>query len=187
MAVRDAARRKLTYQDYVLIPEDGQRHEIVDGDHCVFPAPLTRHQRISMRLSSRLGSFAESSGFGEVFAAPTDVLLSRHDILQPDLFFVAKERAAIVTEKNVQGAPDLVVEILSDGTRRIDEGVKLARYELFGVREGWIFDPSTDRVRVYRAQGGRLQKVAELSAEARDVLTTPLLPGLEIPLLELFR
>ncbi len=187
MAVRDAAHRKLTYEDYALLPPDGERHEIVDGDHCVSPAPQTRHQRISMRLSLSLGAFAESSGLGEVFAAPLDVVLSRHDVFQPDLIFVSNERAAIVTEKNVQGAPDLVIEILSESTRRLDESRKLARYGLFGVRECWFFDPATARVRVYRSTGNSLQQVAELAADAGDALTTPLLPGLAISLRDLLR
>jgi Uma2 family endonuclease len=187
MAVRDAAHRKLTYEDYALLPTDGERHEIVDGDPCVSPAPHTRHQRISMRLSLSLGAFAESSGLGEVFAAPLDVVLSRHDVLQPDLVFVSNERAGIVTEKNIQGAPDLVIEILSESTRRLDESRKLARYGLFGVRECWFFDPATAQVRVYRSTGKSLQPVVELAADAGDVLTIPLLPGLAISLRDLLR
>ena len=187
MAVRDTARRKLTYEDYVLFPEDGQRHEIIDGEHYVSPAPSTKHQRTSMRLSSRLHVFAEEHRLGEVFPAPTDVLLSRYDIVQPDILFLSKERSEILTEKNIQGAPDLVVEILSDRTRRLDEGLKHGRYELFGVREYWIVDPMADQVHVYRAEGEGFKKTAELSAEAEDILTTPLLPGFEIPLGDLFR
>jgi Uma2 family endonuclease len=185
MAIRDTARRKLTYEDYVLFREDGQRHEIIDGEHYVSPAPFTRHQRISMRLSSRLFSFAEDHRLGEVLPAPTDVLLSRHDILQPDILFISNERAGIVTEKNIQGAPDLVVEILSESTRKLDERLKLSRYELLGVREYWIVDPLADRVNVFRAEGESFRQVAELSAG--DILTTPLLPGLEIPLRDLFQ
>jgi Uma2 family endonuclease len=187
MAVRDTARRKLTYEDYVLLPEDGQRHEILDGEHYVSPAPSTKHQRTSMRLSSRLHVFAEEHRLGEVFPAPTDVLLSRYDIVQPDILFLSKERSAILTEKNIQGAPDLVVEILSDSTRHLDERLKPALYELSGIREYWIVDPMADQVYVYQAAGGGFEKTAELSAEAGDILTTPLLPGLEIPLRDLFR
>ena len=90
MAIRDTARRKLTYEDYVLFPEDGQRHEIIDGEHYVSPAPTPKHQRVSMRLSSRLHVFAEEHRLGEVLPAPTDVLLSRHDVLQPDILFISK-------------------------------------------------------------------------------------------------
>ena len=138
-----------------------------------------------MRLSSRLFRFAEEHRLGEVLAAPTDVLLSRHDILQPDILFISNERARIVTDKNIQGAPDLVVEILSESTRKLDERLKLARYELLGVSEYWIVDPLADRVHVFRPEGEAFRKIAELSGE--DVLTTPLLPGLEIPLQYLFQ
>ena len=185
MAIRDTARRKLTYEDYVLFPEDGQRHEIIDGEHYVSPAPTPKHQRVSMRLSSRLHVFAEEHRLGEVLPAPTDVLLSRHDIFQPDILFISNERARIVTEKNIQGAPDLVVEILSAGTRKLDERLKLARYELLGVSEYWIVDPLADRVHVFKSEGESFCKAAELSGG--DVLTTPLLPGLEIPLQHLFQ
>lgn len=180
MAIRDAARRKLTYEDYVLFPEDGQRHEIIDGEHYVSPAPTPKHQRVSMRLSSRLHVFAEENRLGEVLAAPTDVLLSRHDILQPDILFISNQRSRIITEKNIQGAPDLVVEILSESTRKLDEKIKLARYELLGVSETWIVDPLADRVHVFRQDGKSVLSVG-------DVLTTPLLPGLEIPLRYLFQ
>ena len=185
MAIRDTARRKLTYEDYVLFPEDGQRHEIIDGEHYVSPAPTPKHQRVSMRLSVRIGGFVEQRRLGEAFASPIDVLLSRHDILQPDLLFISNERAAILQEKNIQGAPDLVVEILSAGTRKLDERIKLARYELLGVSEYWIVDPLADRVHVFQAEEETFRKVAELAGG--DVLTTPLLPGLEIPLRELFK
>ncbi|HWM91590.1 MAG TPA: Uma2 family endonuclease [Thermoanaerobaculia bacterium] len=187
MAIRDTVRRKLTYEDYVLFPEDGQRHEIIDGEHYVSPAPIPKHQKASMRLSIRVGGFVEIHELGEVYAAPIDVLLSRHDVLQPDLLFISNERAAILKDKNIQGAPDLVIEILSESTRKLDEDLKLGRYELLGVREYWIVDPREEQAYVYRVQGEGFRMVAELSAEAGDVLTTPLLPGLEIPLRELFQ
>jgi Uma2 family endonuclease len=129
--------------------------------------------------------FVEEHGLGEVLAAPTDVLLSRHDILQPDILFVSRDRAAILTQKNVQGAPDLVIEILSVNSRHLDERLKLARYELFGVREYWIVDPLAERIHVFLPSGNSFRRAAELSAQ--DVLTTPLLPGLEISLEDLFR
>jgi Uma2 family endonuclease len=185
MALRDLELpRKLTYEDYVLIPEDGQRHEILDGEHYVTPAPFIRHQSISSKLHSRLGPFIEKHRLGELLAAPTDVVLSPHDVAQPDLLFVSQERAAILTEANVQGAPDLVIEILSNRTRRRDERLKLERYDRFGVLEYWIVDLERRVVKVYRRDGGRLHLAAEPSAG--DILTTPLLPGLEIPLAEIF-
>jgi Uma2 family endonuclease len=178
--------RKLTYDDYVLIPEDGQRHEILDGEHYVTPAPFTPHQGISSKLHNRLGPFVERHRLGHLYAAPLDVVLSPHDIAQPDLLFISNQRAGIITRKNIQGAPDLVVEILSASTRRRDEGIKLQRYERLGVPEYWMFDPGPRTAKVYRRNGDRLVPAAELSADAGDLLTTPLLPGLEIRLSEIF-
>ena len=185
MALRDLELpRKLTYEDYVLFPEDGLRHEILDGEHYVTPSPFIHHQLISSRLHSRLGPFIEGRHLGILLAAPADVILSPHDIAQPDLLFISNERAGIITEKNVQGAPDLVVEILSKSTRRRDERLKLERYDRFGALEYWMFDPDRKGAKIYRREGGRLRLAAELSV--RDILTSPLLPGLEIPLGEIF-
>ena len=186
MAFHDLRRRKLTYEDYLLIPEDGQRHEILDGEHYVTPAPFLRHQRLSMRLTLRLGPFIVENDLGELLAAPADVILSRYDVVQPDLLFISKRRSGIATERNIQGAPDLVVEILSESTRRRDEGIKLELYERLGVDEHWMFDPDRRTAKVYRRDGDRLARVAELSADAGDVLATPLLPGLEVRLSEIF-
>jgi Uma2 family endonuclease len=118
----------LTYDDYVLFPDDGRRHEIIDGEHTVTPAPFLRHQALVRRFILALGAVIERGGLGELFPAPVDVLLTRHDIVQPDLVFIAKERLDILTEANVQGAPDLVIEILSPATRRKDEGEKRELY-----------------------------------------------------------
>ena len=187
MAIRDTAHRKLTYEDYVLFPDDGRRHEILDGEHYVTAAPYPRHQAILGELHYWFRSFLGQNRLGRVFFAPVDVLLSRHDIVQPDLLFISNERLTVLKEKNVQGAPDLVVEVLSDSTRRIDEGLKRERYELLDVLEYWTVDPSRNVVRVYRRAGDRLRKEEELTAAAGDRLTTPLIPGLEIPLAELFQ
>jgi Uma2 family endonuclease len=185
MALRDLdLPRKLTYEDYVLIPEDGQLHEILDGEHCVTPAPFIRHQLISGRFYSHLDPFVQRHRLGVVLYAPVDVILSAHDIAQPDLLFISKQRAAIITEENVQGAPDLVIEILSKRTRRRDERLKLDLYGRYGVLEYWIADPQRKGVKAYRREDGRLRFAAELSLG--DVLTTPLLPGLEVPLAGIF-
>jgi Uma2 family endonuclease len=185
MALRDLhLPRKLTYEDYVLFPEDGQRHEILDGEHYVSPAPRTRHQIVSSNLHLLLGPFVRRHRLGVALYAPVDVILSPHDIAQPDLLFISNERAGILTEENVQGAPDLVIEILSKRTRRRDERLKLERYGFFGVLEYWICDADRKVARIYRREEGQLRLVAE--AAATEILTTPLLPGLKIPLAEIF-
>jgi Uma2 family endonuclease len=178
------SHRKLDYQDYLRFPDEGNRHELLDGEHVVTPAPSTRHQTASMNLSYFFVDHLRRNPQGFVFAAPTDVIFSDHDVAEPDLLFVSKERAGIVTEKNVQGAPDLVVEIVSPSTRRSDEIVKRRLYERFGVREYWLVLPRRRAVRVFRHDGARFRPAEDLSA--RDVLTTPLLPGLAIPVGEVF-
>ncbi|MBV8199791.1 MAG: Uma2 family endonuclease [Acidobacteria bacterium] len=188
MAVRDTAHRKLTYEDYAAIPDDGQRHEIIDGGHYVTPAPSLHHQRRSSDLHLILAPFVREHQLGEVLYAPADVCLSPHDIVQPDLFFVSTARLAILTDANVAGAPDLVIEILSDSTRRRDQTLKRDRYEQLGVNEYWLIDPRHQAVRIFRRnQHGRFDAPIDLTAVGGDILTTPLLPGLEILLRDLFR
>ena len=186
MAVRDTVRRKLTYEDYVLFPEDGQRHEILDGEHYVMPAPSFSHQGISFKLCLRIGSFVLEHRLGFVRYAPLDVLLSEYDIVQPDLLFISNERAGNVKEPNVHGAPDLVVEILSDSSRQRDEILKPHLYERSGVLEYWLVDPQARTVKVFRSSGTRFFAPREFSAALGDILTTPLLLGLEIPVHEIF-
>jgi Uma2 family endonuclease len=184
MAIQDIAPRKLTYEDYLRFPDDGLRHEILDGEHYVTPAPSRWHQTASLNLSYFLAGFLRLNPLGHVFAAPFEVVLSEHDVAQPDLLFVSRERATILTDKNVQGAPDLMIEILSASTRRADEGVKRAMYERYGVAEYWLVDPQRRTVRVFRRAGAAFGPPAELSTG--HVLATPLLPGLEIPVREIF-
>ncbi len=185
-AQAQAHRVRFTYEDYLLFPEDGKRHEIFDGDHQVTPSPSIRHQKLSRNLLALLHGHIRMTRAGEVLDAPTDVVLSDEDVVQPDLLFVSRERLSIITEKNVQGAPDLVIEIVSENTRKTDEIVKRKRYERFGVREYWIVDPELAAVKVYRMTEKGYVRTAELSAEAGDVLATPLLPGFEAPLSAVF-
>jgi Uma2 family endonuclease len=176
---------KYTVEDYFLFPDDGKRHELIDGDHFVTPSPNTKHQRVTINLSTLLHTFVKERGLGRVFAAPYDVILSDLDVVQPDLLFVSTANSTIVTEKNIQGAPDLVVEILSEGTRRTDEVIKRKRYEQFGIKEYWIVDPELETVKVYRMTDKGYVRVAELSKDANELLATPLLPNLNILLAEI--
>ncbi len=186
MALPDPVR-KLTHEDLLLFPEDDHlRHEILDGEHYVTASPFRRHQRVSGNLHLLLAPFVREHRLGEVYYAPVDVILSLHDVAVPDLIFVSNERLEILTDKNVQGAPDLVIEILSKSTSRRDKGVKLERYGLFGVQEYWLVDPDRRTLRVYRHDGERLTVVSDLAADSGDSLSTPLLPGLVIPMEKVF-
>ena len=115
-----------------------------------------------------------------------DVVLSEDDVVQPDVLFVSAARASIVTEKNISGAPDLAVEVLSETTRKTDLSVKRKLYAASGVREYWVADPELETVAVYRAGQAGYERAAELSLEAKDSVQTPLLPGLSLPLSEIF-
>jgi Uma2 family endonuclease len=179
---------KLTYDDFVLFPEDGKRHELIDGEHCVTPSPNLRHEQISGDLFGFLWRHLEAHPIGRVFHGRTDVVLSNFDVFVPDLLYVSNETAArVLTDKHVRGAPDLVGDVGSPSTRKRDETIKRRLYERSGVTEYWFVDPEVDVVRIYRNEGGRFSPVVELSRESGDVLTTPLLPGFELALARLFR
>ncbi|HEX5475152.1 MAG TPA: Uma2 family endonuclease [Vicinamibacterales bacterium] len=185
--VRTNRAVKLTYEDFLQFPDDGKRHELIDGEHFVTPAPNTRHQETVGRLHLAIGNWLQTHKTGRVFLAPFDVVFSNFDIVEPDLLYMSNERAAdILTSQHARGTPELVIEIGSPGTRKRDETIKRLLYERSGVAEYWVVDPVVDVVRVYKAVDGRFGRPMELSAGAGDVLTTSLLRGLEIPLAPLF-
>jgi Uma2 family endonuclease len=182
-----SAPRKMTYQDLRKLPEDLLRHELIDGEHIVSPAPIVKHQRVVLNIATIISVFVQPRGLGEVFVAPVDVYFSEHDVVEPDVLYVSSENAQRVQELFVDGAPDLVVEVVSPSSHRIDKVRKLRLYEAYGVKEYWLAYPKTDTIEVYRRTAeGRLELQASLSAAAGDVLETPLLPGLRIPLGEIF-
>jgi Uma2 family endonuclease len=137
-----------TYDDYVLLPDDGNRYEVIDGELHVTPAPTTTHQSVSKRIQFELMLQIEHRGHGIVFDAPVDVILARTRTVQPDLVVVRTARRAIVSERGIEGAPDLVVEILSPGTEQTDRIVKRKLYASVGVPEYWLVDPSSHAVEV---------------------------------------
>lgn len=179
---------RLTYDDFLLFPDDGKRHEIIDGEHFVTPGPNTRHQVLVGRLHFAIEQFLrQQRGLGRVFLAPFDVVFTRWDVVEPDVLFIAGDQAGILTDKNVQGAPALVIEVLSSGTRQVDEHNKRRLFDRGGVREYWLVDPEFDVVKVFRRKAdGSFPRDAELARDGHDVLTTPLMPALAIPLEDLF-
>lgn len=183
MALHERSAR-LTYEDYVLFPADGLRHEVINGEHFVTAAPFIRHQVLVRRFLLAIGPMIERDNLGELLPAPVDVVLSHYDVVQPDLVFVSQKRRHILTDRNIQGAPDLVIEILSPRTRKVDEVVKLDLYEHSGVEEYWLADAERRSITIHRLEGARFRRIAELSAA--DVLSTPLLPGLRVDLTDLF-
>ena len=178
---------KLTYDDFVHFPDDGQRHELIDGEHVVTPSPNAKHQTIVLNLAVLIGGYLKSHRTGRLFIAPFDVVFSDFDVVEPDLLYLSRARQAdVLTAAHVRGAPDLVVEIGSPSTRKRDETTKRRLYERFGVTEYWVADPELDEIRVYRHVEGRFDRVALLAREQADVLTSPLFPGLALPLVDVF-
>ncbi len=172
-----------TYEDYLLLPED-RRYEIIDGELFMTPSPTTYHQRIILNLTRLVDDHVRTQKLGEVLFAPCDVVLSQVDIIQPDILFVSAERRAIIGEKYVSAAPDLVVEVLSPSTAQRDQTLKSKTYERYGARELWIASPEarTIEVLVNSESGFRREAIYGYG----DTLRSPLLPGLQIPLDKVF-
>jgi len=178
---------KLTYDDYMLFPEDGQRHELIDGEHYVSPPPFRKHQGVVTNLIGMIWSHLRTHRLGQVYTAPFAVVFSHYDVVEPDVLYLSNERIAeIEVDPYVKGAPNLVVEVASRSTRKRDRTIKRRLYQRFGVDEYWIIDPDATIVCVFRRQGQWLRLAAELALERGDVLTTPLLPDLDLPLTTIF-
>lgn len=175
-------KRLLTYEDFLTFPDDGVRREIVEGEVLVTPAPNVRHQVLVLRLTYAFETHVRAHGGGRVFVSPLDVRLSEHDIVEPDVIFVAEDRLGIIKDNFMLGAPSLLVEVVSDP--RTDRVRKRDLYGRTGVPEYWIVDPEADRVEVYRLEAGRYRKPEIL--EPGDAVETPLLPGFQLSLDDLF-
>lgn len=181
------SERRLTYLDFRRFPNDGQRHELIDGKHAVTPSPIFRHQELSVRLVISLGLFLEANPIASVFHAPFDCVFSFFDVVEPDLLVVTNDQREILTKRNVRGAPALVIEILSESSSVRDKRSKRALYERAGVREYWIVDPDNDCIFVYRLERPGRFRVPETFDAAAETLATPLLPGFALDLRRLFR
>lgn len=175
-------KRKLDYEDYAGIPPDRNRYEIIDGDLAVTPAPSPVHQRVSRRLQRILEDYFHTHGLGEVFDAPIDLILTFHDVVQPDLVVASPTQ---VSARGIEGAPLLVVEILSPSTARQDRTVKAQRYAALGLVHYWMVEPATRRLECYRLSAGEYAVLVQ--AEGDAVLVHPEWAGLSIPLAELWR
>jgi len=166
---------KLTYADYALTPE-GTRYELLEGELHMTPAPNTLHQRISRAVFDLIEDWVKKKSLGEVFYSPIDVLLSRENVVQPDLLFISTGRRGIISERGVEGPPDLVVEILSPSTRNRDVDLKHRLYAQYGVREYWIVDPQGQTVEVAALKEQNLSTL-NVHPEGASVLS-PTFPGL---------
>ena len=185
MATR-GRRTRATYEDYLNTPE-GERYELLDGELVVAPSPRTVHQTLVMELATALNAFVKRLALGKIFAAPTDVEFwsgNEKEVVQPDILFISAERDHILTEANVQGAPDLVIEILSPYTQSRDRGYKRDLYARHGVGEYWLVDPDAKRIEILLLSAGDFESGGNYGPE--DMLTSPTLQGFEFSLAEIF-
>lgn len=181
-----------TAEDYRRMEDDGKRYQVINGSLIMAPSPRWNHQQLLRRLVKALEMHLSATDQGELCFSPFDVFFDEENILQPDIFFIAKERLHIVTEEGVMGAPDLVVEVLSPSTAKQDLEEKRAIYQQNAVREMWFLSPTRRAVEVQRlttpaigttpAQYGPLERLPD-----DGTLTSPLLPGFQLPLAQLFR
>ncbi len=175
---------KLTYGDYVTWPDDGRRHELFGGEVYMVPSPSVKHQRISGNLEVLLRQFLLENGLGEVFHAPLDVVFSESTVVQPDILFISHERRGIIGERNISGAPDLVVEIISPATEERDRGIKLQLYCRYGVQECWLVDPEERTVEVLALSPQGYQVLGQYSED--EVVSSQVLAGFQFPAEEIF-
>ncbi len=183
MATNTQAR--LTYQDYFDLPESDDRYELIDGELYMAPTPIPEHQIFLFYLTKVIEEFVTKHELGRVIISPQDVILSEDIVLQPDMMFVSNERMHIIRwGQYVQGAPDLVVEVLSPSTSRHDRTLKRERYAKFGVREYWIADIRAKTIEVNVLGDGNFT-VAGLFGEGEPI-ESPLLPGLKIDISDVF-
>ncbi len=173
----------LTYDDYLRMPE-GLRYELLEGELLMTPSPNTLHQTASKRLGRLFMEQLEDTGLGKVFIAPFDVVLSEHNVAQPDILFISKDRLGIIGELNVQGAPDLVVEILSESTSSRDRVTKRRVYSQYGVREYWIVDANAKTIEVAARKEANLTPAGVY--HAGETILSPSYPGLAIDVTPLF-
>lgn len=176
---------KFTYEDYCLYPTNGKQLQLIEGEFFMSPAPKTYHQKVSGNIEFILRRYVYKHNLGEIYDAPTDVRLSSEDVVQPDILFISKSRLHIITKNYIKDAPDLVVEILSDKTKKIDLKLKRALYAKHGVKEYWIVDPDRETADVLDLGEKGYTEIKKY--KAGQTLISSVLKGLKIKVEEIFK
>ena len=176
-------KRKFTYEDYLKTPDD-KRYELIEGELLMTPSPNARHQEILMNLSARIYQHVMEKNLGKVFVAPFDVHLD-DNVFEPDILFISKDRLSIIGEKNVQGAPDFIVEILSESTAYRDTIHKKNLYARFGVKECWLVAPEDRLVEVYTLKDKGGYQLLKTYSE-KDTIESQVVKGFKIDLSNIF-
>ncbi len=178
-------KKTYTYEDYLKLPDDRNRYEIINGELVMTPAPKIAHVEAISNLMRELTSFVKENKLGKVYTASCDVLLGEENVVQPDILFIAKANKKVITEDNVKGAPDLIIEVLSPTTAYYDLIEKKELYEKFGVKEYWIVDPKKQWVEIYVLEDKKykLHQRVEKSGEIRSLI----IKGFKLALREIFK
>ncbi len=178
------ARKKImfTYDDLQYWENDHLRHEIIEGEHYMSPSPIPYHQIVSGNLFYEILDYVKKKQLGKIFSAPIDVVFHDSDVCVPDLVFVSNKNRHIIGDKNIQGAPDLIIEILSPGTEKLDKGLKYKRYAYYGVKEYWIVDPKAQLIEVHDLEEQALLQVFPKN----QILNTPTFPDIDLNLSKIF-
>src|SRR3990170_3869022 len=172
-------KKKYTYEDYQKTSDD-KRYELINGELLMTPSPIPHHQRISRRIEFILEKFITENRLGEIFYAPCDVYLDDENVVQPDILFISRDRRDIIGKKNIQGAPDLVIEIISENSAYRDMVQKKKLYARFGVKEYWIVIPDEEEIEVYTLKDNKYQLCRTYNKG--DTFKSPSLKGLKIEL-----
>ncbi len=183
MALTASEKKKYTYEDYLKTP-DYERYELIEGDMLMTPSPATRHQRISRKLTVQLSIYVEKYNLGEIFVAPYDVYLNNENVVQPDIMFISKDRMNIIGEKNIQDAPDIVVEIISESNAYRDLVQKKKLYARFQVKEYWIVIPGEELIEIYTLKDNTYMFYKTYTKN--DILESPYLQDMRIELKSIF-
>ena len=173
--------KKLTYEAFLALPETKQRYEVIDGEMVVMsPSPTPEHQRITLNLSLQLAPFVREHHLGEFFIAPLDVLITRTPLQtrQPDLLFVSTSRRDIIGPQQIEGGPDLIIEILSPSNTRADMEAKLQDYWLIGGQEGWRVSPEARSIEVMQRGAEHVERSGVYGMG--DVIDSGVLPHLHL-------
>jgi Uma2 family endonuclease len=178
------APRPLTVHDYREMPEGPPFYQLIEGELEMSPSPNREHQDILTNIFGAFVRYLDKYPGGRVYVAPLDVYLTDLNVYQPDLLFVSKDRKSILTDQGTEGAPDLVVEILSRRTAKLDRGVKRDIYARTGVQELWIVDPERQQVEVYDLP--RNSDVPAGTYTKRQKVKSGILPKLSISVAKIF-
>jgi Uma2 family endonuclease len=174
------AQGEWTYEDWLKLPDDGYRYEVIDGVLYMSPPPLIRHQRTSIRIETRFIDFLKLHPLGEILHAPVGVRLPNQSVpLQPDIVFIRAERLDIIRENYIEGTPDLIIEILSPSNWLYDRREKLQVYQEAGVLEYWIVDPRAEIIEICILEQGIYRLAGQYGRGA--VASSLVLGGFQVP------